>query len=714
MPLTRQAKMAIGAGAVVTGVTLALVLARSANASSSLPSSPPSPPPPNPAPPPAPPNPAPPPPAPNPAPPPPNPAPPNPAPPAPNPAPPAPAPGQPLQFDLSNDWGGLPLETRKNLARIELAARIPGLARALGVKAWQAWRAMQPLITPAQAQALAAATPDLCRNCFNPGDGADSAALLKKNTDPKPGGNGWTKPTDYAGWAAGSYGLFDIMGATAVHQGVHQGFTPLVGMTNAATAMKRWDVQGFAAAYFVWRVLYSDLYSVLVPGVNAPNGNSTETWGNIFSVWANPSNYVAKNQASKDAKQRYLDRATEIGIDLAKVAYPWPPGTSYKPAVWKAKDVWDRLQDYANRDVLDTGGGQVPAPPPNQQPAPNQPYGNPIQLAGGIVAYPRMQSQDPNAPILVVLHGRGSDETAMKAMIPENLPVRAFFLRGGVPEKGAYSWFAGSINDGDAVVAPRIRKAGADLVASLQKLQAQYPTAQQVFAVGFSQGGEMALHLAELGAVDGVYSHSGALTHSLWPRTPAATKVIQWHGAADKVVPYELDKDTGTAFTYARYPMPVFITDPNAGHRTPFPNEVANAIGPLIGKSLYSGDSGVVINEDNCSVIVTDPGLATVALVSGVVSGARAIGGVLKPEDIRDLVELFYADLSPYCMLSSKPWADAASATGGYWAVLAMLRALTTRGLMTTADALTMLADVRTGAIAAGADAADLWDLQEA
>jgi hypothetical protein len=266
--------------------------------------------------------------------------------------PPPPPQGELLEFDLTTNWGGLPLEVREPLARIELASGIPGIARALGVKAWQAWRAGQPLVTTAQAAALAAANPDLCRLCFNPDDGGPSGTLLKKNTDPKPGGNGWPKPVDYAGWAAGSYGLFDILGATAVHSGIHQGFTPLVSAISAASIMRTWTAQGFAAAYYIWRLLYGDL-KVLDPGPNAPNGDSFDTWANIFTAWATPEGFKNNTPGAQAARGRYLDRAAEIGIDLSDVAYPWPPGMSYAPAVWQAKVVWQKLQDYAGRPVVE-------------------------------------------------------------------------------------------------------------------------------------------------------------------------------------------------------------------------------------------------------------------------------------------------------------------------------------------------------------------------
>jgi hypothetical protein len=260
--------------------------------------------------------------------------------------PPPPPPGVPLEFDLETNWGGLPLETREHLARIELASQIPGIARFLAVKAWQAFRANTPLVTPAQAAVIAAANPNLARNAFNPNDGPDSLKLINANI-----AQGWPVPLDKAGWAAGSFGLFDLLGGTAVYSGIHRGTTPLVNATSAAQTMKRWDAQGFAASYFVYRCLFREDLPVLSPagGINV-NGNSAIAWPNVAACWLSPEGFKNKTPAAMAARQRFIDRAAEIGIDLAAIRYPWPPGTTYTE--WPAAAVWTRMQDYTDRPVV--------------------------------------------------------------------------------------------------------------------------------------------------------------------------------------------------------------------------------------------------------------------------------------------------------------------------------------------------------------------------
>lgn len=252
-----------------------------------------------------------------------------------------------LKFDLETNWGGIPPALRGWLARFELAAQIPGLARFLGVKAWQAFRALKPYVTTAQAAEIAAANPELARFFVNKNDGPSAKKGIDQGID-----QGWPVPVDRAGWSSASFGLFDILGSSAVWAGIHtdaKSWLPYVKVPSAAAAMKTYEVQGGAASYIVYRLLYSK-YKVLDPGVAAANGNSLQTWGNIASAYAGPAAYAAGTQAALDAKTRFLARAVEIGIDLAAVAYPWPPGMTY--ATWTFKQTYDRLAAYAKRPVV--------------------------------------------------------------------------------------------------------------------------------------------------------------------------------------------------------------------------------------------------------------------------------------------------------------------------------------------------------------------------
>ncbi|MFY0531488.1 hypothetical protein [Nannocystis pusilla] len=197
---------------------------------------------------------------------------------------------------------------------------------------WQAFRAGKALVSPAEAAEIAAKNPDLCRVCLNQGDGPQAKAGIAGGI-----ANGWPVPKDQAGWEAGSYGLGDILGSTAVWTGIEDAKTapktysrallPLIDLP-AKTAMQRYDVQTWVIGVQIWQFLNGTPYKVLVPAKESANGDSYNTWGNIFSAYAAPAQYVqGQGQA---AKARYLERAMELGIDLTEVAFPWPPGKSYK------------------------------------------------------------------------------------------------------------------------------------------------------------------------------------------------------------------------------------------------------------------------------------------------------------------------------------------------------------------------------------------------
>jgi predicted esterase len=445
------------------------------------------------------------------------------------PAPPAPPPPGALEFDLSTNWGGIPVALRKELARIELAALIPGLARALGVKAWQAFRAGKVLVgSVAEATAIAAANPELCRLCFNPNDATQSKALLDLNIKA-----GWPKPADYDGWASGAFGLFDLLGATAVYAGIHTEKNaktlPLMQVASAKETMKRYDAQGFAASYVVRRLLVSDKYSVLKPGPNAAAGDSLQTWGNIFSAYAGPDNYAKANQEAIDAKARYLGRATEIGINLAEVAYPWPPGTTYKAPTWTAGQVWQRLQDYKNRDVVDSGGGVVEEPPAKDPVVDKAP--TLFDLTDGIKALVVEQvAHDADVPLFIVLHGRDADEQQLRSSIPADLPARFAFLRAP-----SGRWYDAASGSPGAILAPQINTAADSVAGAIGQLRELYPTTK-VLVLGYSQGASVAYRLAADDIVDGAIAVAGFLPVQLAPKGAVSSQVWAVHGDGDKNV----------------------------------------------------------------------------------------------------------------------------------------------------------------------------------
>jgi phospholipase/carboxylesterase len=94
-------------------------------------------------------------------------------------------------------------------------------------------------------------------------------------------------------------------------------------------------------------------------------------------------------------------------------------------------------------------------------------------------------------PLLVAMHGRVSGEqrlVAASSSFPEDFVIA--HLRGPWAEEGTWSWFAPDNERGD----PRPEDASAAAAAVLSWLET-LPPAPLVGALGFSQGGAMALEL---------------------------------------------------------------------------------------------------------------------------------------------------------------------------------------------------------------------------
>ncbi|HWH25084.1 MAG TPA: dienelactone hydrolase family protein [Pseudolysinimonas sp.] len=97
-------------------------------------------------------------------------------------------------------------------------------------------------------------------------------------------------------------------------------------------------------------------------------------------------------------------------------------------------------------------------------------------------------------PLLVVMHGRGSNEADLFALA-EELPAEYVIasVRALIPEGGGWSWWAagGANVSGD----PDPENVDAAAAAVLTWLDAQPFTPSMVGTLGFSQGGVMSVHL---------------------------------------------------------------------------------------------------------------------------------------------------------------------------------------------------------------------------
>lgn len=486
-------------------------------------------------------------------------------------------PANALEFDLSNNWGGIPMQLRVWLARGELASGIPGLARALGVKWWQAFRAMKlPYVTPEEAAKIAAANPELAR-FFGPNK-AD-AADAKKGLD-NAIKKGWPKPKDYATFATGSWGLGDILGSNFPYAGIlteGKNALPYINR-DGKPLMQSYEGQLGAAISQIRNIIVAPKYTVLVGGINNAKGDALQTWGNTFAAYAFPDAYSKGLQLAIDAKSRYLQRALEIGIDLAKVAYPWPPGTVYKHPPWSFAAVVKKLKDYASRPVHDTGGtdqvldGDVDEPAPDDDP-PAEDGPEVIALSGNIQAtvYTNgVLSDETEAPLVLLLHGRGGNAAQLVSSIDLSKPARFAFLRAPIDSGGdTFSWFAPAQNAPDAELAPAITAAAEAVNAAAMALMLKYKT-KGLYVVGYSQGAPVAYRMIAtegscapkcMVGVNGGLIIAGYLPTQLAPKNPITTHLYACHGSADAAV----------AFNKGKAAFDLFVPYTNAPVWTPVP-----------------------------------------------------------------------------------------------------------------------------------------------
>jgi hypothetical protein len=236
-----------------------------------------------------------------------------------------------------DNWGSTPPGLILEFEKAEQASGIPGIGRMFAIWAWGAFRAQQPFVSPQEAAAIAAANPNLCQNCHNTSNAEKVASRRALENVVLPLGqlgqygtgkykNPWPMPADFNAWADfGSAGLLDILAGSHAHSGIHQGkFTPLISYS--PDILFRRDVQLYIGGYMVQRIIAGP-YKILTPG------DPAETWTKIRRVTASPSAFQSNTQYSIDVGVRFRNRAVELGIDLNKLAYPfptkWPGAKSY-------------------------------------------------------------------------------------------------------------------------------------------------------------------------------------------------------------------------------------------------------------------------------------------------------------------------------------------------------------------------------------------------
>lgn len=165
-----------------------------------------------------------------------------------------------------------------------------------------------------------------------------------------------------------------------------------------------------------------------------------------------------------------------------------------------------------------------------------------LDVGGEPRTYSLAPAAQPDAPLLLVLHGAGGTGLGMAALT-------------GLHTRGPAAGFAVVFPDGSGGVwndqrdAPRLkRREGIDDVAFLEALIARLVSdhvaaPSPVFAAGISNGALMSEHLARHGLIDlaGIALVAGAATvvsRQAVPSPARPTLVVAFAGTADPLVPY--------------------------------------------------------------------------------------------------------------------------------------------------------------------------------
>ncbi|WP_338538539.1 serine esterase [Janibacter terrae] len=188
---------------------------------------------------------------------------------------------------------------------------------------------------------------------------------------------------------------------------------------------------------------------------------------------------------------------------------------------------------------------------------------------------------DPTQPLVVLLHGRGSDEREILTLAP-HLPSGLSYaaVRAPIAEGGGFAWFA---NRG--IGRPVAESLTATMAWFREWLDEAAPTGRPVVVIGFSGGGAFAGGLV----LDDPQRYAGAgILHAtlpfdagvpVTPQRLAGLPVVVTQGDADHVIPRELLDRT---WSYLHDESGATVT----GHRDPGGHGISQASLAAVGSWL--------------------------------------------------------------------------------------------------------------------------------
>lgn len=196
---------------------------------------------------------------------------------------------------------------------------------------------------------------------------------------------------------------------------------------------------------------------------------------------------------------------------------------------------------------------------------------NPSKMLYYLVRNPIPQSQNP--PILILLHGVGSNEEDLFSL-SNQLPPKFLVISARAPftiSPGSYKWYDADFSQNP----PRINPAQAEssrveLIQFIDQLGTKFSFDQkQVFLCGFSQGAIMSwsVALTSPDKVKGIIALSGRILEEIKPQMAPkesfkSLETLIIHGTEDHVLPVsngraakKLMEETGIKCSYHELPL---------------------------------------------------------------------------------------------------------------------------------------------------------------
>ena len=182
---------------------------------------------------------------------------------------------------------------------------------------------------------------------------------------------------------------------------------------------------------------------------------------------------------------------------------------------------------------------------------------------------PSSAPQSEQQPVLILLHGRGTNEDDLLGLA-EYLDPRFLIVSARAPfpfPYGGYAWY--EVLDVGTPDPQQFAESYQRLSQFVEDVKAKYPVNPgMVFLLGFSMGSIMslALSLTQPRAFKGVVAHSGYIPESSslqfrWDELAGLCLFIA-HGTEDPIIPIEFGRRTRTLlaksradFTYREYPI---------------------------------------------------------------------------------------------------------------------------------------------------------------